>query len=74
MGASVLPRWSIVNALAANQITAIRITRTGVFRKWYAVTLSGIAPTPILEEFIRLLIKQGPGAKTRARRDHGLAS
>ncbi len=39
---------------------AIRITKNGVFRKWYAATLGDTAATPIMEEFIRLLIKQAP--------------
>jgi LysR family transcriptional regulator for metE and metH len=75
MGVSVLPRWSIANVIASGDVHAIRITRAGVFRKWYAATLSGIAPTPFMEEFIRLLIKQGPAAKkVAARRKHPLAS
>jgi LysR family transcriptional regulator, regulator for metE and metH len=74
MGASVLPKWSIANVIASGDIKAIRITRTGVFRKWYAVTLSDGAAAPFVEEFIRLLIKQGPSAKRVVRRPHGLAS
>ena len=70
MGVSVLPRWSIANVIASGDIRAIRITKVGVFRKWYAATLSGITPTPFMEEFIRLLIKQGPTAKKVARRRH----
>jgi LysR family transcriptional regulator for metE and metH len=69
-GVSVLPTWSIANVIASGDVRAIRITRSGVFRKWYAATLSGIAPTPFLEEFIRLLIKQGPAARKVARRRH----
>ena len=68
LGASVLPKWSIVNALASREIQAIRITKGGVFRTWYAVTLSNVAPTPFTDEFIRLLIKYGPGPKRPARR------
>ena len=64
MGVSVLPKWSIAQrASPSGDVKAIRITRAGVFRKWYAATLSGVAPTPFMEEFIRLLIKQGPAAK-----------
>ncbi len=74
MGVSVLPKWSIVNVLASGDVVAIRITKSGVFRKWYAATLSGMTPTPFMEEFIRLLIKQGPAAKKVARRHHSLAS
>lgn len=74
MGASVLPKWSIVNAIASGDVAAIRITRSGVFRKWYAAMLNGAPPTPFMEDFIRLLIMQGPAAKKVARRRHSLAS
>jgi LysR family transcriptional regulator for metE and metH len=63
MGATVLPKWSIANNLAANDIKAIRITRAGVFRTWWAVTLADVSLTPFMEEFIKLLISQGPAAK-----------
>jgi LysR family transcriptional regulator for metE and metH len=74
MGVSVLPRWSIVNVIASGEIKPIRITRSGVFRKWFAATLREVAPTPFMEEFIRLLIKQGPASKKTARRHPQLAS
>jgi LysR family transcriptional regulator for metE and metH len=74
MGVSVLPRWSIVNVIASGDVKPVRITRSGVFRKWYAARLNGITPTPFMEEFIRLLIKHGPAAKKVARRHHPLAS
>lgn len=74
MGVSVLPKWSIANVIASGDIRAIRITKAGVFRKWYAATLSGSAPTPFMEEFIRLLIKHGPAAKKAARPHQPLAS
>jgi LysR family transcriptional regulator, regulator for metE and metH len=74
MGVSVLPRWSIVNVIAAGEVKALRITRQGVFRKWFAATLRGVPPTPFMEEFIRLLVKHGPASKKPARRDAPLAS
>jgi len=74
MGATVLPKWSIANNLTSGDIKAIRITRAGVFRKWYAVTLNNIAPTPFMEEFIRLLIKHGPASKRGGRNRAALAS
>lgn len=74
MGVSVLPKWSIADAIAGGDITAVRITKPGVFRKWYATTLRGVPPTPFMKEFIRLLIKQGPAAKKVARRQPRLAS
>jgi LysR family transcriptional regulator for metE and metH len=66
LGASVLPRWSIGHALATGEVSAVRITRGGVFRPWYAVTLSGMTPTPFTEEFIRLLSEHGPAARRGA--------
>jgi LysR family transcriptional regulator for metE and metH len=74
MGISVLPKWSIANAIAAGDVTAIRINRAGVFRKWYAATLDGIPATSFMKDFIRLLIRQGPAAHTSARRRPRLAS
>jgi len=68
LGASVLPMWSVAGALASRDIKAVRITREGVFRKWYAVTLSDSPPTPFFEEFIRLLIEQAPAPRRSARR------
>jgi LysR family transcriptional regulator for metE and metH len=74
MGISVLPKWSIANAIAAGDVTALRIHRAGVFRKWFAATLDGIPATPFMKDFIRLLIKQGPATHTAARRRPRLAS
>jgi LysR family transcriptional regulator, regulator for metE and metH len=74
MGATVLPKWSIAHALKSGEIKAIRITKAGVYRKWYAVTLSDVAPTPLMEEFIRLLIKHAPASKRVVRRQSRLAS
>lgn len=74
MGATVLPQWSITQALASGDITAVRITKGGVFRKWYSVTLADVTPTPFMEEFIRLLTKQGLASGRAARRPARVAS
>lgn len=66
MGATVLPHWSIASALRAGGIRAVRITSRGVFRRWYAVTLVDVRPTPFMEEFVRLLIKQAPASRRAA--------
>lgn len=68
LGATVLPKWSIARNLAPGGIRAVRITRDGVFRKWYAVTLRDAATTPFVEEFIRLLIAEAPASRRTARR------
>ena len=74
IGSSVLPKWSIAKAIASGDVKAIRITKAGVFRKWFAAALSGVPATPFMDEFIRLLIKQGPAAKKIVRRPQPLAS
>jgi LysR family transcriptional regulator for metE and metH len=74
MGATVLPKWSIAHALGSGEVKGIRITKAGLFRTWYAVTLSDVAPTPLMEEFIRLLIKQAPTSKRVPRRHSRVAS
>jgi LysR family transcriptional regulator for metE and metH len=74
MGASVLPKWSIATALRSGDVAAVRITRNGVFRKWYAVTQNDVDLTPFVEEFIRLLAKHGPAAGRAAKRQPRLAS
>ena len=75
LGSSVLPKWSIASVIASGAVKAVRITRAGVFRKWFAATLSGVPPSPFMDEFIRLLSKQGPAAKKVVRRPlHFLAS
>jgi LysR family transcriptional regulator, regulator for metE and metH len=74
LGVSVLPKWSIEHAIAAGGVKAVRITRSGVFRKWYAASLTGLALSPFAEEFIRLLITHGPSTRKGARRLTPLAS
>ena len=69
MGVSVLPRWSIVSVIAAAQVVPLRITRHGVFRKWFAATLRDAPRTAFIDEFLRLLVQHGPAAaKPRRRR------
>ena len=68
MGATVLPKWSLTHSLASGGIRAVRITKGGLFRKWYAVTLRDAATTPFIEEFIRLLIAQAPDSRRSVRR------
>lgn len=68
MGATVLPKWSIANSLASPEIRTVRITKGGVFRKWYAVTLRDAAATPFVEEFLRLLVENAPASRRTVRR------
>ncbi len=59
MGVSVLPTWSIVPALDAGAVIAVRITRSGVYRQWSAATLAGAAESPFVDHFIQVLTRQG---------------
>lgn len=74
MGVSVLPTWSIATVIAAGDVRAVRITKAGVFRKWYAATLAGAPPTPFMEAFLGLLAKHGPAARKAPARQPRLAS
>lgn len=65
IGATVLPKWSIEGALKGGDIKAIRITREGVFREWYAVTLKDVLPTAFMQAFVSLMIKHGPRSRRR---------
>ncbi|HVF73284.1 MAG TPA: LysR family transcriptional regulator [Chthoniobacterales bacterium] len=39
LGVTVLPRWTAANFLSDRGLVALRVTRGGIFRNWYAVTL-----------------------------------
>ena len=59
MGISVLPTWSIAPAIASGAVTALRITKSGVYRQWNAATLAGAADSPFLDHFLQVLARQG---------------
>jgi LysR family transcriptional regulator for metE and metH len=59
LGASVLPTWSIAPAIASGAVSAVRITRSGVYRPWNAATLAGAEESAFLDYFIQLLTRQG---------------
>lgn len=57
MGVSVLPVWSIAPALESGAVTAVRITRGGVFRRWEAATLAAAPPSEFVEHFIAMILE-----------------
>jgi LysR family transcriptional regulator for metE and metH len=59
MGVSVLPTWSVAPAIGTGAVKAVRITRSGVYRRWSAATLKGLPDSPFVEHFIQVLIRQG---------------
>ena len=59
LGVSVLPTWSIMPAISAGAVRAVRITRSGVYRQWHAATLAGAGDSAFAEHFIQVLVRQG---------------
>lgn len=52
LGVTTLPSW-VVQRRAG--LRSLRITRTGVRRRWSAVRLAGRAPSPAVTDFVGLL-------------------
>jgi LysR family transcriptional regulator, regulator for metE and metH len=59
LGVSVLPTWSIAPAISSGAVTALRITKSGVYRQWNAATLAGAPDSRFLEHFLQVLARQG---------------
>lgn len=55
LGVSVLTRWIAEPYLKRRQVVALRLTRKGVKRKWYAATLRDRLRPCYVQEFIDLL-------------------
>jgi LysR family transcriptional regulator for metE and metH len=59
LGITVLPTWSIAPALASGAVTAVRITRGGLFRRWDIATLAAAESSEFVDFFIDAVTKQG---------------
>ena len=68
LGVAVLARWAIEPSLASGAVRAVRITRRGVIRQWYAATLRSRPEPQWQADFIELLRLQGPGLSRPATR------
>lgn len=64
MGITVMARWLAAPELDAGSIEAVRVTRKGLRRTWYAVTLDYRAESPALAALVRLLKRNGLNAAT----------
>jgi len=62
LGVSVLPTWTIRPALSRGDVRAVRITRSGVWRQWSAVTLKDAKEPAYLEDFLKLTRKAISGS------------
>jgi len=75
MGVGLLADWAAAPYLRTGELHGVPLTRRGVTRPWYAVTLKASAGLPHVKSFVDLLVQHPPSAKTAApRRRAGGAS
>jgi len=55
LGVSVLARWAVGSALADGSLVAVRVTRGGLERSWYAAVLRRRRDQPALASLVALL-------------------
>jgi LysR family transcriptional regulator for metE and metH len=69
LGVGVVARWAVDPAVKAGQLTAVRITKTGVFRSWTAVMrrtdTKRHGDQPWMQHFIELLAADGLPARVQ---------
>ena len=65
LGVAALPRWSVEPAIRNRSVTALRVTRQGIWRPWAAATLADRPDLPWLDEFLDLLRKDAVPVRHR---------
>jgi LysR family transcriptional regulator, regulator for metE and metH len=55
LGISVMARWAVSPQVACKSVRAVRITRKGLQRQWYAAVIKSSSTQPSLRKFIQLL-------------------
>lgn len=63
LGVAVLARWAIQPYLDRRSLVAVRLTANGFYRNWSAVVPRGLAATPYVGEFLRLVADHVPVGK-----------
>ena len=67
LGVAVLAHWAAAPYLERRQVRAVRITKRGLQRQWYAAMRAGAADTPAIRNLVEAL--RAPGVfKTRLRK------
>ena len=60
LGVSILARWAVQPHLERQSLAAVRLTPAGFYRNWTAVVPKGLAATPYVGEFLRLIAAHVP--------------
>lgn len=63
LGVTVLPRWAAANYVAEKKLIAQRITKTGIFRNWYAVTRKRPDSPQVVADLIAQVAREMAGKK-----------
>ncbi|HLG40394.1 MAG TPA: LysR family transcriptional regulator substrate-binding protein, partial [Chitinophagaceae bacterium] len=63
-GFTIMPNWVGLNYLKAKELKAIRISKNGIRRTWYAGVLKGKDIPPYVQSFIDMLVKQKAAVNT----------
>jgi LysR family transcriptional regulator for metE and metH len=66
IGVGMLPRWSVEPLVAAGELRALRVTPSGVFREWAAMTLAAGEEPRYLTDFLDLLSRRSLPARVHA--------
>jgi LysR family transcriptional regulator for metE and metH len=67
LGVAVLAHWAAAPYLDRRQVRAVRITKRGLQRQWYAAMRAGTAGTPAIQNLVEAL--RAPGVfKTRTKK------
>jgi LysR family transcriptional regulator for metE and metH len=68
LGVSVMQTWAIAPALRAGEVRAVPITRDGIHRRWYAVTMKAAATAPYVDAFVDSLATRALPARRSLRK------
>ena len=55
MGIAVLARWAVAQWLHSGALKAVRLTKSGTFRNWFAVTRNTKQRPEYLDTFVEVL-------------------
>jgi len=68
LGIAVFARWAVAPLLASGELRAVRLTRWGIRRSWFAVTRRNRQRPPHVDAFVSLLQKYPITQSFRARK------